>query len=147
MALTVKKAFNISDDEILGYSTGTTWYTLTVGMVVCKGTDGASVANRLKPVTDSSEEIAIGVAVSDDDESEEMKGNTRVAEFPCVIVTDNVDSTNPPEVGVAVYLLDAGTWSDTDTNSSLREYGVCTYIDATLGLYTLKLHDPVVNTP
>lgn len=64
-----------------------------------------------------------------------------IAVFPCIILTDNVDGTNPPEAGKDVFILDSGAFSDTDTGTEGRSYGYCAQVNAD-GTYLLVLTGP-----
>lgn len=67
-----------------------------------------------------------------------------IALFPLIIVTDNVDSTNPPEAGKEVYILDNGSFSDEDGGSANVRYGYCTRISS--GMYSLALTGPTIDS-
>jgi hypothetical protein len=147
MATTIVRSSFITDTTVLGYSTGTTYYTtVTIGTPVYIGTDGASKTQKVVPITDSSAQSVAGIACIDHLDAAENNGIMPVALLPCVIRTDNVNATYPPAIGALVYLLDAGTWSDRDTNSSKYNYGVCIDINATDGTYLLNLTGQDRNT-
>lgn len=69
------------------------------------------------------------------------KDKIAVVLFPCKIRTNNVDSSNPPEAGKEVYILDDGTFSDEDGGTCNERYGYCTKVYAD-GTYFLVLDGP-----
>lgn len=119
---------------ILGYSSGTTFYTVVPGTFVYIGTDGTGVANRAVPCTTISSHMPVGCIYdgdSTDIENFTKNGEVSIILFPFMANTDNVASGAEPEAAAdkLVYLLDAGTLSDTDTNSSGWALGQCVNVN------------------
>lgn len=134
---------NQKNNLLLGTSGGGTKYTVEVGQPVYIGTDGDSNTNRVIPTSDISEHAADGVALTTTANTAYTNGVCGVALFPCRILTTNVDGTNPPEAtaDAVVYILDAGTFSDTDTNTAGHNNGQCVGVEVIGGttFYDLNL--------
>ena len=143
MPTNIEWAPNVRNDLLIGESGGTK-YTLVRGQPVFIGVDGDSNAQRVVPTTTVANHAANGVCLTATADTEYTNDVCAVALWPVRINTTNVDGTNPPEAvaDAVVYLLDAGTWSDTDTNSGGHSYGRCIKVE-TLGdasdYYTLTL--------
>jgi len=119
---------------ILGKDGSGDFYTVVPGTFVYVGTDGAGVPKRIKPCTDVSEHLPVGAVYEGktaDIENYTKNGEISIAIWPFVMNTDNVAGGAPPEAAEdkLVYLLDAGTLSDTDTNTSGWSLGQCVNID------------------
>jgi len=119
---------------ILGKDSSGDFYTVVPGTFVYVGTDGASVANRIIKCTDISEHVPIGAVYAGetaDIEDYTKNGEISIAVWPFVMNTDNVAGGAPPEAAAdkLVYLLDAGTLSDTDTNTSGWSLGQCVNVN------------------
>ena len=149
MATEFQNVPNQDNNTILGQSSQTN-YTVTRGMMVYIGADADGNPDRVRPVTDVSTAAVEGLSLeSTTDIALRNDEVCAYATFPMVIVTDNVDGTNPPE-NVAdnrVYALDAGTWSDADGDSASVSFGYCTnvYSDGEYGStthYRLVLNGP-----
>jgi len=133
---------------ILGKDGSGNFYTVVPGTFVYKGTDGAGVPNRIVPCTDTSEHVPIGAIYAGktaDIEDYTKNGEVSIAIWPFVMNTSNVAGGGVPEVAAnkLVYLLDAGTLSDTDTNTSLWILGQC--VDINTGNaepYTINFYGP-----
>ena len=112
----------------IGYTSGgTVRETIVRGQPVWFGTDAASNANRVNPVSNIDAHQCNGLALSDTADMVYDKDVMAVALLPVTILTDNVDSSNPPEAGAdnEIYILDDGTFSDTDGGSALHSNGYC----------------------
>jgi len=145
MAKTDFQDIGFIQDDIDIYETGGTYDDIDFGDAVWLSSGEA------RKITDvDAPQVAVGLsAVRKATGVEQLDwpdDKIAIVLFPCKVVTDNVDSTNPPEAGARVYLLDDGSWSDTDTGTSGVYYGTCTKVYAD-GKCFLNLHNAMdVNT-
>ncbi len=149
MATQFQNVLYQDNNTILG-QTSSTNYTVIRGTLIYVGADHDGNADRVRPALDITAAAVEGLALESTADIALRNDNVcAYATFPMVIVTDNVDGTNPPEnvLDNRVYALDAGTWSDADGDSGSHSYGYCTnvYSDNEYGPdthYRLVLNGP-----
>lgn len=112
----------------IGYSTGTTYYTdaQVTGCPVFIGSDGASVANRIVPFSGVTHEPSF-ICVSSSSTAQTFSGGyAELAHYDGLeITTNNITTNSTPTVGSRVYLVNANTWDNADTNTSNCVAGMC----------------------
>lgn len=118
--------------------------TIVRGQPVYFGEDADGNANRVIPVSDISAHQCNGLALSDTADMAYTNDVMAVALFPVTIITDNVDSSNPPEAAAdsEVYILNAGTFSDADGGTANHSYGYCLEVKTSgeySGMYVIRL--------
>jgi len=111
----------------LGYSTGTTYYTSVKGKPAYLGTDGASEANKVVPVSNIDAQNPTYLIMTNETDAVNFAGGyvELVALNGAVITTDNLKAGDLPVVGSAVFINDAGEFAATDTDSAGRRAGIC----------------------
>jgi len=132
------------DNMLIGYTVGAVRETIVRGQPIWIGTDANSSTQRVNPVSDITAHQCNGLALSDTADMVYTKDVMAFAQFPMTIITDNVDSSNPP-VATAdneVFILNDGTFSNADGDSAGHSYGTCIEVKASgeySGLYVLDL--------
>ncbi len=137
---------NIDNTKEIGTSSSTR-YTLVNGQPVFIGADGDAHAGRIVPTTDISAHAAVGLAKIATTMAAYTKYIAEIALWPMRIITDNVDGSLPPQAVLdnRVFILDAGTFTDTDTDSAGHFYGMCNGVFSSgdfNGTYDLNLQGP-----
>lgn len=138
-------ALNIDNTKEIGTSSSTR-YTLVNGTPIYIGTDADSHTGRIVPVTNIGAHACSGLAKMATTYGQYTGYKAEIALWPMRIYTDNV-AVSPPAATAdnRVYLLNAATFSDTDTNSAGHFYGQCLGVFATgefNGFYDLNLLGP-----
>ncbi len=137
---------NIDNTKEIGTSASIR-YTLVNGTPVYLGADADAHAGRIVPISNIATQTCVGLAKITTTLSQYTKYTAELALWPMRIFTDNVSGATPPEAVLdnRVYLLNAGTFSDTDTNTSSHFYGQCNGVFSTgefNGMYDLNLFGP-----
>ena len=123
--------------------------TVVRGQPVFAGVDDDSNANRMVPVTDVSTHAPSGVSLVAT--ADVINGVAKMALWPMTIMTDNVDSSDPPEAVAdkKVYSNDSGEWTDSDDDASSVSFGSCIEVKTSglySGMYVLNLTGPDYDT-
>jgi hypothetical protein len=113
------------------------------------GADPDGNANVMVPVTDVSAHAPSGLSLVAT--ADVINGVAKMALFPMTIMTDNVDSGNPPEAVAdnKVYCNDSGEWTDSDDDASSVSFGSCIEVKTSgtySGYYVLNLTGPDYDT-
>lgn len=123
--------------------------TVVRGQPVFAGADPDGNANAMVPVTDVSAHAPIGVSLVAT--ADVINGVAKAALWPMTIMTDNVDSGDPPEAVLdnKVYCNDSGEWTDSDDDGSSVSFGSCIKVETSglySGMYVLNLTGPDYDT-
>lgn len=132
------------DNMLIGYTVGGVRETIERGQPVWFGTDANSSTQRINPVSDITAHQANGLALNETANMLYTKDVMAVALPPFTIITDNVDSSNPPEAVLdnEIYIMNNGTFSDADGDSAGHSNGYCIKVISSgkySGMYQLRI--------